>query len=40
MERGDQALTFANPVIFADVPDPDVVHGVKSAVPDPDGLEG
>jgi hypothetical protein len=26
MERGDRALTFANPVIFADVPDPDVVY--------------
>ncbi|MBO9556417.1 glycoside hydrolase 43 family protein [Cellulomonas sp.] len=26
MDRGDPALTFTNPVIFADVPDPDVVH--------------
>ncbi|MFC4616977.1 glycoside hydrolase 43 family protein [Cellulomonas algicola] len=26
MERGDRALTFAHPVIVADVPDPDVVH--------------
>ena len=24
--RGDRALTITNPVIFADVPDPDVVH--------------
>lgn len=26
MGRGDRALTFATPVIFADVPDPDVVY--------------
>ena len=26
MDRGDRALTVADPVIFADVPDPDVVH--------------